>query len=60
MRIHVSEPCKQLLSTQYKFEEREDDPELQQKVHKIKTIVIIFKLKCKFLNCSLEVTSPTF
>lgn len=31
MRIHVSEPCKQLLSPQYKFEQR-DDPELREKV----------------------------
>ena len=31
MKIHVSEPCKQLLSAQYKFEQR-DEPELREKV----------------------------
>ena len=31
MKIHVSEPCKQLLSAQYKCEQR-DDPELREKV----------------------------
>ena len=31
MKIHVSEPCKQLLSAQYKCEQR-DDPKLREKV----------------------------
>ena len=31
MKIHVSEPCKQLLSAQYKCEQR-DEPELREKV----------------------------
>ena len=31
MRIHISEPCKQLLTPQYKCEER-DNPEIREKV----------------------------
>ena len=31
MRIHVSEPCKNLLPAQFKFEQR-DDPEVKEKV----------------------------
>ena len=31
MRIHISEPCKQLLSAQYKCEQR-DDPAIREKV----------------------------
>ena len=32
MRIHISQPCKDLLPPQYKTEERTGDPELTEKV----------------------------
>jgi hypothetical protein len=32
MKIHVSEPCKNLLTPQYKTVERTDNPELPAKV----------------------------
>jgi Adenylate and Guanylate cyclase catalytic domain len=32
MKIHISEPCKALLTPQYKTEERTDNPELASKV----------------------------
>ena len=34
MRIHISQPCKDLLPPQYKVEERADEPELLEKVTK--------------------------
>ena len=32
MKIHISEPCKNLLTPQYKTEERTDNPDLSAKV----------------------------
>ncbi len=32
MKIHISQPCRDLLPAQYKTEERTGDPELKEKV----------------------------
>ncbi len=32
MRIHISQPCKDLLPAQYKTQERTDEPNLREKV----------------------------
>jgi hypothetical protein len=44
MRIHVSEPCKNLLTPQYKTVERTDKPDLLAKVLMITKSLFIFTI----------------
>jgi len=51
MRIHISQPCKELLPQQYKTEERTGEPDLTEKVRNIEEGTSFSeKKKFKLLN----------
>jgi len=49
MKIHVSEPCKNLLTPQYKTVERTDNPDLAAKVSFNDNIVNVFMFNVSWL-----------